>query len=120
MLPVPFWDETRNRGANQHGVMEYCVISKKQFCQLVARESINNTSPKYRENWNREPLRRENISHKLVYHHAGPYREMEEFNFTFLSLIIDTSLSCDNISNNDLFTFVSLSFEIRKTSCNRS
>lgn len=67
-----------------------------------------------------QPLRRENISHTLFCHHAGPYREIEEFNFTFLSLIIDTSLSCDNISNNDLFTFVSLSFEIRKTSCNRS
>jgi hypothetical protein len=50
----------------------------------------------------------------------GFYREIEEFNFTFFSLIIDTSLSCNNISNNDLFTFVSLSFEIRKTSCNRS
>ena len=67
-----------------------------------------------------QPLMRENISHTLFCHHAGPYREIEEFNFTFLSLIIDTSLSCDNISNNDLFTFVSLSFEIRKTSCNRS
>lgn len=67
-----------------------------------------------------QPLRRENISHTFFCHHAGPYREIEEFNFTFLSLIIDTSLSCDNISNNDLFTFVSLSFEIRKTSCNRS
>jgi hypothetical protein len=65
-------------------------------------------------------IKEREYSHTLFCHHAGLYREIEEFNFTFLSLIIDTSLSCDNISNNDLFTFVSLSFEIRKTSCNRS
>lgn len=48
------------------------------------------------------------------------YRETAVLNFTFLSLMTDTSLSCNNISNKDLFTFVSLSFEIRKTSCKRS
>jgi hypothetical protein len=97
-------------------------MPQKQFCQLVARELKNNTSRVDLRCYLRliAAIRRENISQTLFYLHAEPYREIVEFNFTFLSLIIDTSLSCDNISNNDLFTFVSLSFEIRKTSCNRS